>query len=256
MRPLLSLQAGFYAVFRYLSRSYGPAVLVSALPPVMSSLLALGGWLASGRVELDKYLYQLLGTALLMIAQIALGETAWTVRDWIKEGLLEYLLASPADALALFFGVFLAESLVVSGLSLAFTAAVVGALKGPLYAVSTLAALGLALAGALPLIGLGMALSSLVLLTDDPNVLVMPMGAAMTVVGGALYPLAVLPAYLQYLAAAFPTATWASAARAIALGLEMPAEDLGLLGAYMLYALVGALAFDAVGKLAKGRGIR
>ncbi|MEZ0249303.1 MAG: ABC transporter permease, partial [Thermoproteus sp.] len=75
---LRGIMASFYAAFRTLARSYGSAVFVSILPPLLSSLLLAGGWLLSGRIDLDKYLYQLVGSSLLVLVQIAVGEVVWT----------------------------------------------------------------------------------------------------------------------------------------------------------------------------------
>lgn len=251
----MTIRAGFYAVFRTLSRMYGPAVFISALPPLFSSLLMLGGWVISGRVELDKYLYQLLGMSLLIMAQVALSEISWTLKGWIDDGLFEYLQASPAQPLSVFIGVFLAESLIFAGLSLIITAAVVGAIKGPLFALSTLAAFALAFLGSLPLVGLGMALASLVLFTKEPGVVAMPIGALMAVAGGVLYPTSILPPYLHYIAEALPMAALADVVRGLALGLVLPIKELGALGGYAFYILIGVLSFDAVGRVARRRGI-
>jgi len=252
---LKGLQASFYAALRSLSRSYGSAVFVALLPPLLSSLLLAGGWLFSGAVDLDKYLYQLVGSSLLVMVQIAVGETVWVVRDYIRDGLYDYILASPAGALETFYGVFLAEALVLSGLSLAFTALIVGVMKGPVYGVATALAFMLSFIGILPTLGIGIILASLTPIVRDPNVLVMPVGAVMTLLGGVVYPVSILPPYLELAASVLPVAALADVVRGLALALKLQVESIGALGVYMLYALTGLLVFRAVNAYARRRGL-
>ena len=252
---LRGVAASFYAAFRVLSRSYGTAIFVSILPPLFASMLLAGGWLFSGSMDLDKYLYQLVGSSLLVLIQIAMGEVVWTVRDYVREGLYEYILASPSHMLATLYGVFLAEVVVVSGLSLVLTAVIVGLLKGPIYGAATALAYIFALIGALPVLGIGLILASLVPFVRDPGVLVMPLGALLTLLGGVIYPLSLLPPYLEAIAWLLPVADLADIVRNIALGLRIQIGSLGLLGAYMLYTAVGLLIFQVISAYAKRRGV-
>ncbi|MGC9117461.1 MAG: ABC transporter permease [Thermoproteus sp.] len=252
---LRGLAASFYAAFKTLSRSLASALFISILPPLFSSLLLAGGWLLSGAVDVDKYLYQLVGSSLLVLGQIAVGETVWVVRDYVREGLYDYILASPSRILETFYGVFLAEALIFSGLSLALTAVIVGAVKGPIYGVATAVAYALAFVGILPVLGIGIILASLLPVVRDPGVLVMPVGAVLTLLGGVIYPLSILPPYLELAASALPMAALAQAVRDFALGLKLQIESLGLLGAYMLYVLVGLLVFRVMNAYARRRGI-
>jgi len=234
------MRAGLYLALRLTLRQYGVLLSVSMLVPFFAALFYLGGWAATGgRADLDKFLYQLVGMVLLVVAQSASSNILWNMYMVTSGGQLEYLAASPSRPLAVLLAFYLVE-LVVVGLGAAVIAAfIIATLKGPLFALATLLAVAVAAVTSLPVVGLTLALAYYLPSIRNPTPLSTILGVAVVFFGGVLYPVTVFPEVLQVLSLLLPFAVWAEFARSVALGLQAPLRQFGLLMGYFAYFAMG-----------------
>ncbi len=238
------MRAGLYLALRLTLRQYGVLLSVSMLVPFFAALFYLGGWAATGgRADLDKFLYQLVGMVLLVVAQSASSNILWNMYMLTSGGQLEYLAASPSRPLAVLLAFYLVE-LVVVGLGAAVIAAfIVATLKGPLFVLAMLLAVAVAAVTSLPVVGLTLALAYFLPSVRSPTPLSTILGVAVVFFGGVLYPVTVFPEVLQVLSLLLPFAVWAEFARSVALGLQAPLRQFGLLMGYFAYFAMGLAAW-------------
>jgi ABC-2 type transport system permease protein len=234
------MRAGLYLVLRLTLRQYGVLLSVSMLVPFFAALFYLGGWAATGgRADLNKFLYQLVGMVLLVVAQSASSNILWNMYMVTSGGQLEYLAASPSRPLAVLLAFYLVE-LVVVGLGAAVIAAfIIATLKGPLFVLAMLLAVAVAAVTSLPVVGLTLALAYFLPSIRNPTPLSTILGVAVVFFGGVLYPVTVFPEVLQVLSLLLPFAVWAEFARSVALGLQAPLRQFGLLMGYFAYFAMG-----------------
>jgi ABC-2 type transport system permease protein len=232
------MRAGLYLALRLTLRQYGVLLSVSMLVPFFAALFYLGGWAATGgRADLNKFLYQLVGMVLLVVAQSASSNILMYMLT--SGGQLEYLAASPSRPLAVLLAFYLVE-LVVVGLGAAVIAAfIIATLKGPLFVLAMLLAVAVAAVTSLPVVGLTLALAYFLPSIRNPTPLSTILGVAVVFFGGVLYPVTVFPEVLQVLSLLLPFAVWAEFARSVALGLQAPLRQFGLLMGYFAYFAMG-----------------
>lgn len=239
------MRAGLYLAVRLYLRLYALSLSVSLLMPFFALLFYAAGWVVSrGKADIDKFVYQLVGVVIAVIAQIATSEALWDLYIFMSGGQLEYLIASPSYPLAVLMAFYVTQFMFF-GLGVAVTAAVVLAvIKGPVYAAAmTLAALTAAIFS-LPLLGIALALTYLLPYVRNPGPLSSVLNAAVMFFGGALYPASILPGALQAISHLLPFATWAEAVRSLALALELPIRLLGPLLGYMAYFALGVVVWN------------
>ncbi|MCI4465288.1 MAG: ABC transporter permease [Thermoproteus sp.] len=250
------MRAGFYLALRLNLRQYGALLLVSVLVPFFAALFYLAGWTAAGgRSDLDKFLYQLVGMVLLIMAQTASSNVLWHIGALTSGGQLEYLAASPSSPLAVLLAFYLLD-LAVAGLSAAaIAAAIIAALRGALFALATLLATAIASATSLPIVGLALALAYFLPSLRNPSPLSMILNVAVVFFGGVLYPVGILPASLQALSRLLPFATWAEFARSVGLGLQAPLRELGPLVGYLAYFALGVAVWGVLMRSLRRSGL-
>ena len=200
--------------------------------------------------------FYLVGNA-MVIASLSGFTIAGVITGERNLGTLIYLIGSPANRAALFFGraaVHVAESAVFVVVGFAWAILVFG-LDLPLSSwPGILLTIGV---GTLAVSGLGLLLGSVAYLVLDSLVLGNIMIFTILLVSGANIPLNELPPALSFLGEALPLTRSIEAARALAAGGEFTAslplllEDLAVgLG----YALVGFILFSWIEVVARRRG--
>ena len=200
--------------------------------------------------------FYLVGNA-MVIASLGGFTIAGVITSERNLGTLIYLIGSPANRAALFFGraaVHVAEAAVFVVVGFAWAILVFG-LDLPLSSwPGILLTIGV---GTLAVSGLGLLLGSVAYLVLDSLVLGNIMIFTILLVSGANIPLNELPPALSFLGEALPLTRSIEAARALAAGGEFTAslplllEDLAIgLG----YALVGFFLFSWIEVVARRRG--
>ncbi|AAL64647.1 ABC-2 type transport system, membrane protein [Pyrobaculum aerophilum str. IM2] len=239
------MRAGLYLAVRYYTRYFALSLGFSLLAPLLSGLLYAVGWVTTeGRADLDKFLYQMVGLVLLMVAQMATSSFLWELYNLMAGGQLEYLLASPTHPLLLLVAYYVVQ-LAVFGSGFALSAAVVvAAIKGLAYGIATLLSVFIAAALSLPLIGITLALAYLLPSLRDPSPITSLLNVGVVFFGGVLYPASILPEALQLISALLPFATWAEFVKMVALNLQAPIRLLGPIGGYMLYFALGVFIWS------------
>ena len=243
--------------------------------PVMFSVLPifLGRSVAGGSFEaaqsFEKYtgtpnyiVFMVIGSSLWVFAISSL----WGFGGWLREqqmsGTLEQLLVSPANI----FDILIGDSifnLAISGIQFILCLLLGSAIFGQASIIlnkDLLGAVGLLIAGLLPMYGLSMAIGGVIIRIKEAgsimNILQMLLGFIM----GIFYPITLLPATVRIVSVLFPLTVVANDIRAILLStsyLFSVKLDLVLLALYsVIYPLLGFKAFDFVlDKLKMGEGI-
>ena len=177
------------------------------------SKLVPGNQPALSRYGADYFTFVLIGTATLSYFTVALGGFSESLSQEQQQGTLETLLASPNDPrVLLLYGA--AWPLLFSTIQL-----VLYLVAGGLIFHARVSSAHLVLAGAIILLtvvafsAVGLAAASLMLLTKRTGPLVALIGSAFALLGGVLYPIAVLPRPLQLLAEALPMSRGLDGAR-------------------------------------------
>ena len=243
----MGIVIGFNIALANMRRSVLLLVFLSATPLFFSAVLYTAGWAASGgRADAEKWAYQLVGLALVALSQTALGSTVWNLRELMARGIYEYIVASPMSVPLFMAGYWLGVATpVMAGIS-ASTSLALFAAMGPTYGLAMLAALAISVVGLAPLFGIGLVAASLVPYVRDAQSVANPINALVALIGGLIYPIYLLPHYLQYVAAAFPAWPWGEVVRGLALSLEVRIGGLVLLGVHWAYLAIGVLAFMAM----------
>ncbi|MGC8972910.1 MAG: ABC transporter permease [Thermoproteus sp.] len=241
------MRAGLYLAARHYTRYYALSLAFSLIAPFISGLFYLASWaVTGGRADIEKFLYQLIGVVLIMLAQLATSDFLWTLHGLMSGGQLEYLAASPAGPLPTLASYYLVQ-LVAFGTGISTTTAVVVAtIKGPIYGVAVLLAVAVAAASSLPLIGIALCLAYLVPYLRSPSPITMLLNVAIVFLGGVMYPASVLPSALRLVSSLLPFAEWAELVRGVALSLEIPPRALGPLLGYMAYFALGLLVWRSL----------
>lgn len=152
----------------------------------------------------DYFTFVLVGTATLAYFTVALGGFSDSLRQEQDQGTLEALLASPNDPrLLLLYGA--AWPFLFATFQLALYLAAGGLLFRARIATSHLVlAAAILLLTVVAFSAVGLAASSLILISKKTGPLLALIAAAFSLLGGVLYPISVLPRPLQLLAEALP----------------------------------------------------
>lgn len=206
----------------------------------------------------DYLSYIAIGSTFYMWLNITLWDVGFQLRQEQMRGTLESNWLSPTPRLALLVG----GSLLSLGTSLFFLAVTV--LEFRLFFGVNLAAgnggllLLILLLSALTVYGVGFAFSSLVLRFREASAMVFLVRGIFMVFCGVTYPLAVLPGWMQGVAAALPLTYAIRAVRDVTLngaGVSEIAPDLAALALFALaLPVLGLLAFYQMERRARRTG--
>lgn len=243
---------GYKALFRWFRvEAYVSQKVLLALSQIaLFSLIGLFG----GRQSLGFYL---IGNAMVIVSGSSVFSVGMAVVEERNQGTLLYLVASPANRLALFLGratLHVGDAALSVVLGFVFAVLVFGLRLPPSTWLGLLAAV---LTAALATAGLGLLVGSVAYVLLDASFLGNLAIFTFLLLSGANVPLGDLPPALQAVSRALPLTRSIQAARGVAAGLPLP-EVSGLLLADIavgtVYALVGFAVFQWLEVQARRRG--
>jgi ABC-2 type transport system permease protein len=190
--------------------------------------------------------YIVIGTTVWMWQNITLWSIGLALRQEQLRGTLETNWLSPAWRFSFLLGASLTQAVMLASFVIA-SALEFGLLFGVRLAGSPLLLVLVWLAAMPAIYGLGLAFASLVLSAKEPSNFVFLVRGLVMIFSGVTFPIAVLPGWMQWVAAWLPTTYVIRAMRAAALGgasLRQLWPDLAaLLGFGALWLVAGYLAF-------------
>ena len=152
----------------------------------------------------NAFIYMLSGSAILLILLISMDLGMSTLYEMMVTGFMEMLALTRTGVATYTVGLSIPYFLINVGISiLAFIPAVVY-LSGLQGLVQLVLAFAIMFVGLMPMEGLGLIVATLVIKYKDPNSLVQPIRALLVVLSGSIYPITILPGWMQVLAQAFP----------------------------------------------------
>lgn len=273
---LRSLGQGFWLGWQIESNWARPwlFVLYTLVKPVTGTLVLVfmfrAAAQATGTEQPELLAFAYVGNAVYMlVAAISSGMTTAVVQDRESYGMLRYVRASPV----VFEGWLIGRALATgarAGIGAVWTLALGLLLPLGLRELLDPAGidwLGLACAlacGGVLLVGLGLLLAAAVLnMARHGSFLGEGVGSALYLLSGAIFPLAVLPGWLQGVAVTLPPTLWLEAVRRSLLGLAGAgplagwsdgALQVALAGASALLLVVGWSVFRCADRRARQRG--
>jgi ABC-2 type transport system permease protein len=246
----VSLVTGFIRRDFRLERSYRLAFFAQMFG-VLTTLLSAGFLsriVPSGQESLrpygsDYFTFILVGTAALNFFTIALGSFSSSLGQEQSSGTLESLLVSPNDPRVLLLcGA--AWPFVFSTLQLIAYVLLGALLFGAEMAPGHLLLAGVGAVMTLTAVSaVGLLVAGVILLTKRAGGLLTLIGAAFALLGGVLYPITVLPRWLQLVAEVLPVSHGLSAIR-LAL---VPDADLAAIGRHLAVLAIFAMVLVPIG---------
>lgn len=178
--------------------------LTTLLSAGFLSRLVPGSQHSLARYGSDYFTFLLVGAATLSYFTVALGGFSDSLNQEQDQGTLEALLASPNDPrLLLLYGA--AWPFIFATVQLAFFLAAGGLLFHAKVSTShLLLAAGILVLTVIAFSAVGLAASSLLIISKKTGPLIALIAAAFNLLGGVLYPISVLPRALQLVAEALP----------------------------------------------------
>lgn len=201
--------------------------------------------------------YILFGTMLWMILNMTLWDLGGHLRREQLRGTLEVCWTTPASRVGMLMGVSLAQ-ISNAVLFLAVAALMLRLVYGFELRGSVGLLLVLMVLSILPVIGLGLAFASLVLVLKEINSLVFLVRGVFMVFAGMTYPVEVLPGWMQAVSALLPLTYSIRAMRAVGLSgagwADVQGDALALAMFSVVFLVAGWLAFRAVERMAQQAG--
>lgn len=249
------VQGVFYADIRVFFRSIGVLIFVMFIPLMLSTMLYLAGSALRGSLApLNMWYWQFLGVLVLALSMITSSDIAWFVRRMMINGMLEYYLAAPINPLAPIIAVMMSRMLVVGTILLASglvaTIAIFGLWRSLAYVVGVL----LAILGIVPLLGIGLILSALVIKMREPQTLVSLVQGLYAMFSGTVYPITMLPHYLRWISSLLPQYHVVEMLRGMVLGLVLPLNHLLTLLLLLAYLALGMITYALIEEDVRRRG--
>lgn len=201
--------------------------------------------------------YILFGTMLWMILNMTLWDLGGHLRREQLRGTLEVCWTTPASRVGMLMGVSLAQ-ISNAVLFLAVAALMLRLVYGFELRGSVGLLLVLMVLSILPVIGLGLAFASLVLVLKEINSLVFLVRGVFMVFAGMTCPVEVLPGWMQAVSAFLPLTYSIRAMRAVGLSgagwADVQGDALALAMFSVVFLVAGWLAFRAVERMAQQAG--
>ncbi|HEY8496628.1 MAG TPA: ABC transporter permease [Limnochordales bacterium] len=201
--------------------------------------------------------YILFGTMLWMILNMTLWDLGGHLRREQLRGTLEVCWTTPASRVGMLMGVSLAQ-ISNAVLFLAVAALMLRLVYGFELRGSVGLLLVLMVLSILPVIGLGLAFASLVLVLKEINSLVFLVRGVFMVFAGMTYPVEVLPGWMQAVSAFLPLTYSIRAMRAVGLSgagwADVQGDALALAMFSVVFLVAGWRAFRAVERMAQQAG--
>lgn len=194
----------------------------------------------------DYVTYIVIGTTVWMWQNITLWSVGLALRQEQLRGTLETNWLTPTWRFSFLLGAALTQGAILASFVLT-SALEFGLLFGVRLAGHPLLLILVWLAAMPAIYGLGLTFASLVLSVKEPQNFVFLVRGLVMIFSGVTFPIAVLPGWMQSVAAALPTTYVIRAMRAVGLGgaglRELWPDLAALLGFGLLWLVVGYLAF-------------
>jgi ABC-2 type transport system permease protein len=200
------------------------------------------------------FAFAAVGVALSLVVQAASARLAQRIREEQLTGALELLVAQPVTAVELALGLAGFHFLFAALRAVVYLLAAGFVLSADFSRADWLGFVTVLVAAAVAMAALGIVFAALVLVLKRAELLVAVLTVALALLGGAYFPLEVLPGWLQPLADVLPTTFAFDGVRAALYrgeGWAMPAVELGAFSAVGLPVAIGVfrLALDLARRL-------
>ncbi|MFP3044773.1 MAG: ABC transporter permease [Thermocladium sp.] len=254
MSALDRLGAVIEGEFKIISREPGGLALLVILPYFVAGGTAI---IASFLASINRYRFmeQFIGFEVVMLSIIMMQTGARFLREERNGGRLEYLLASPTNALLILLGtsIVMASSMVAAFLvSLIPVAYGVYGVPGLIRSITSLLLLFI---GLMPLYGLGILLSGVVLRFRESDSLMGLITSAASLLSGATYPIEALPKWLELLIRVLPMHMLDKALYGEVMGYLTPSRAIYLAAAAMIYLSLGVYSYGRLQRSLLRKGI-
>jgi ABC-2 type transporter. len=198
----------FIAIFsveiKSLMRQAGQFGFVIFLPFLFSFFTFGIGAGISGSISLEIWFYQLIGFTVLTLALIFTESSAWYVREGLLTGRLEYLLASPTHPLVVVTATALYNA--IFALLMFFIIGFIGtiAVYGIAKILNFILSIFILVLFLLPMLGINLIVAGLTIIAKEPQGIIQPINSIISAVSGFVYPITLLPLFLQILGKSLP----------------------------------------------------
>ena len=173
--------------------------------PFLFSLFTFSiGSSISGKLNIELWFYQLIGFTILTIALIFTESSAWYIREGLLTGRLEYLLASPTNPLVVIFATAIFNG--IFALSMFFIVGIIGVIivYGVYKILNFIISVFILILFLLPMLGFNLIIAALTILAKEPQGVIQPVNSIISTVSGFVYPITLLPLFLQILGKSLP----------------------------------------------------
>lgn len=216
MKLLNKFLAVLEAELKAYVREAGPLVFMSSFPFFFSSITyGVGSVLSEGKATPQDWFYQLIGFSVMTISITMTSASAWYFRRGILTGRLEYLMAAPVNPINTVMAASLAH--VIVGLLSFMVVGFIGVIivYGVARLVNLTAALLLIFLALLPVIGINLIVGTLTIVFKEPEPVSGTVNAVIAATSGFVYPITLLPAFLQLIGQTLPYFHVVEAARSM-----------------------------------------
>lgn len=184
----------------------------------------------------EAFLYMLVGSAILLVIIIGIESVIGELYSGLATGWLELLMLTRTEAHVYIFGLTVPYFVANIGVTLLSFIPAAVYLGGIHAGVRLLVALVILFIGLLPLQGLSLIVATFVVRYKEPQAITQPLKALLLVFSGSLYPIYVLPSWMQFAAQLLPPYYMSEAIR-VGLMLSNPYLILYYLGILLLLTL-------------------
>ncbi len=239
---------------KIISREPGGLVLLIILPYFIAGGMA---FIASffTKITSNVFIRQFVGFEVLMLSMIMVQTGARFLNEERNGGRLEFLLASPTSMYVILLGTSMVMIIVDIG---AFTIASLPLLYlnyGLIGMIRLTIALLLLFIGLLPLYGLGLLMSGIVIKLKDADTIMNIVTPILTILSGATYPIYVLPWWIKDLIYVLPMYITFSSMYMEIMGNTGLSLILNLILSAIIYLLLGVTAYASFEKEIKRGGV-
>ncbi len=181
----------------------------------------------------EAFLYMLVGSAVLLVILVGLDSVIGELYRALATGWLELLMLTRTDVYIYMFGLTVPYFVANVGITiLSFLPAAVY-LSGLFAGLRLVVALLILFVGIIPLQGVSLIVATLVIRYKEPEALTQPVRAFLVVLSGSIYPIYILPSWMQLVARVLPP-YYVSEAMRVSLMLSNPHLTLYYLGMLLL----------------------
>jgi ABC-2 type transport system permease protein len=199
----------FLAIFsvemKALMRQAGQFGYIIFLPFLFSFFtFGIGAGISGSTPSLEIWFYQIIGFTVLTISLIFAESSAWYVRQGLLTGRLEYLLASPTHPLIIVIATAFFNS--IFALSIFFIVGMLATILvyGIIKIINFILSIFILILFLLPMLGINLIIAALTIIAKDPRRIVEPIGSIISTTSGFVYPITLLPLFLQILGKSLP----------------------------------------------------